>query len=96
MEENVWTQRFMVVAAQSMFELVGMMNQVAHPMARVIYFGPNYGDYSNTELFTDEIRNATFIAVFDISPVGVVPIDDIEFTPSLSLADADLDTTNSA
>lgn len=78
-ETPQWTQRFMVVAAQSMLDLVGMMNQVAHPFARVVYFGLNYGDYSNAEIYSDEVRNAKFIAVFDIAPLNVFPVEDFTF-----------------
>lgn len=82
-----WTHRFMVVAALTMLDLVAMMNQVAHPFARIIYFGPNNGDYSNIELYNDDVRNAKYIAVFDIAPLNVYPVEDFTISPDSTSSD---------
>lgn len=94
-----WDSRFMVVAASTMLDLVGMMNQVAHPFARCIYFGENKGDYSNTTVYTDDIRRALFIAVFDIAPMSVYPVEDfsvIEESTTSDLVAVDMGSALSA
>jgi hypothetical protein len=73
--------RFMVVGASTMMQLAGKMNTLAHPLSRLIYFGPNLGDYSDEEIYTDEYRQALFIAVFDIMPVQANIVDEFTFTP---------------
>jgi len=73
--------RFMVVAGETMMQLAGKMNTLAHPLSRLVYFGPNLGDYTNEEIYSDEYRNALFIAVFDIMPVQVNIVEEFVFTP---------------
>lgn len=75
---NLQEQRFTVIGADTMLALIGLMNNAAHPLARVIYFGVNYGDYSNEETYKDNARAAKFIAVFDYSPAMVYPVEEFQ------------------
>lgn len=87
---NLSEQRFTVIGADTMLSLIGLMNNAAHPLARVIYFGVNYGDYSNVETYGDNARSALFIAVFDYAPAMVYPVDEFQIQPVLD----DSDTSN--
>lgn len=80
---NLAEQRFTVIGANTMLELVASMNKNAHPLARVIYFGLNYGDYSDVNKYPDNTREAVFIAVFDYSPAMVYPVDEFSIEPHL-------------
>lgn len=87
---DVQHNRFAVVYGATMMELAGKMNKLAHPLARLVYFGENKGDYSNTEIYSDEYRQALFIAVFDIMPVQVNLVDEFTYIPE----GEELDSTN--
>lgn len=80
---NLSEQRFTVIGANTMLALVGLMNNASHPLARVIYFGLNYGDYTNTETYNDTARAALYIAVFDYAPAMVYPVEEFQITPVL-------------
>lgn len=69
--------RFLVLAGETMLDLLAKMQTNAHPMAQLKYFGRNEGDYSQYE--NQELVQATqFIAVFDFAPVYGVELDNVE------------------
>ncbi len=69
-------RRFIVIGAATMLELINSMNVGHHPLARVVYFGRNDGDYS---LAPDKetIDKAVFIAVFDYAPMSIYDVGDV-------------------
>lgn len=61
--------RFIVIGARTMLELVHGMNQSVPDNAYLVYFGRNLGDYSSDK-FPQEIATLQYIAVFDLSVDG--------------------------
>lgn len=90
---NLAEQRFTIIGADTMLALVGLMNNAAHPLARVIYFGVNYGDYSDQEKYKDNARAAQYIAVFDYSPAMVYPVEEFSIEPVLEDSDSSSDVS---
>jgi hypothetical protein len=81
--------RFVVMGALTMLDLVNSMNAFAHPLARLVYYGENKGDYSaSTE--REKIEAAKYIAVFDFSPVQIFEVENI----TLVLNNGNNDTSN--
>ena len=69
--------RFLVLAGETMLDLLAKMQTQAHPMAQLKYIGKNDGDYAHYE--NQELVKATqFIAVFDFAPVYVVELENVQ------------------
>lgn len=73
--------RFSLIYAKSLVDLVVLLNQSAHVASRVIYFGENKGQ-SESFPDLDILNDAPFIAVLDLSPTVVVLAEDIEVLSS--------------
>jgi|KBSSwiStaDraftv2_1062776.scaffolds.fasta_scaffold948006_2 hypothetical protein len=71
--------RFQIFAAPTMIDLLVKMQQLAYPFAQLKYFGRNEGDYS-TYQDQDIVTQSTFIAVFDLAPLYVFMLDDVQMT----------------
>ena len=95
--------RFSLLYARSLIDLVVLLNQSAMFSAKVIYFGPNTG---KSEAFPDlDLETeAPFIAVLDLAPTVVALAEDMELlqqsynesqqNDGLSEVSADVDDTS--
>lgn len=86
--------RFVMITAPSILELVNLCNEQVEVLAQCIYFGRN-GDV--------KLRGAKYVAVFDVAPVLVqnndesVNFDEIrKDSIKFALENMDMNTSNSA
>lgn len=73
------TTRFLVLAGETMLDLLAKMQTHSHPMSQLKYIGKNEGDYTlydNQEL----VKATQFIAVFDFAPVYIVELENVQIT----------------
>ncbi len=91
-EEDLPQRRFQMIVADSLIDLVLMLNELADPWARVIYIGPNT---HMPKIITVE-RNPAFIAILDIAPQSVITIGNNEDSSDFEITFDPIKTTLSA
>lgn len=82
--------RYFVLPAETMLDLINKMITHAPPLARLIYFGRNEGDYSQDE-FKDIIDKAKYIAVYDHAPMYVVDMGNVHIITNQATLNVDSD-----
>ncbi len=87
--------RFVVLGSGTMMELVHLMNESVHPLAKLVYFGANGGDYTG---YKEEAKltAAKYIAVFDVMPTPVAIMEDMHIITTLEETTTENDITMSA